>query len=149
MAAQYLPETPYLWRPGLSARLEGSGASTRWVVPRDGTYRLLASPALAAHPWFKAPFAYFQFRGPAEPAFLLDPARPVVPAPGLAWSLDGKPVVNAGELVLAKGSTLEVRNHSGTAMGIFLLPTDLPARFQGNPGGMDLDTDLFRLWKTE
>ena len=145
----YVPENQNLWRPGLSAHLEGVGQSAQWQVPRTGTYALLASPGLADHPWFQNPLLYFVFRGPSDSEFLLDPAKGGPSPPELDWTLDGAPLRITGITTLRQGSRLQVQSRSTLPMGLFLLPSDLPARFQGSPGGRTLDTNLFGLWNTE
>lgn len=146
LVRHFLPETPFLWRPALSGRLAGPGESCTWVVPQDGPYTVFASPGLADHPWFRNPFAFFHFRGEANPDILLDPrsARPVsIP---LRWTLGGDPIAVPDQVFLKKGVKLTVQNGSNGSVGVFLLPRALPARFQGSPPGRSLDTDLFSLW---
>ena len=131
----YVPVWRNLWVPGPSARLQ-PGASTRWIVPRNGLYRVYVSPKLATHPWFDRPLsiAYYKStdRLPLElPAAANDPR--------LRWSIDGVPADFGHSIALRKGQTLDVTSTAAETLGIVLLPTDDRILIRQPPPGVTLE----------
>jgi len=144
----YVPADPFLLLPGMSARLDATYPAAQWQVPRTGTYQVVASGILANHPWLHKPFDYFLAQGATHASLRVDPAQ-APPPPPLAWTLDGHPLAPSGTLSLTQGAHLRVQSASGTPVGVFLLPVDLPARFSNPLPGSTMDTDLYQIWKPE
>ena len=131
----YVPLWRNLWVPGPSARLR-PGASTRWIVPRNGLYRVYVSPKMATHPWFDHPLftAYYKStdRLPLElPVAANDPR--------LRWSIDGIPAAVGSSIPLRKGQTLDVASTAGETLGIVLLPADDRILIRQPPPGVTLE----------
>jgi len=144
--SHYLPLHPHLWLPGLSAVLGAQAPEATWTVPRSGTYRLLASPELAGHPWFQKPLAILSLTAPVPPGVALpqESAAPVLPA-GLAVSLDGVACgPGPGTLVLAKGSVLHMRYAGPGKLGVFWVAEGAGPWFQAAPvfNAIDAETNL-------
>jgi hypothetical protein len=131
----YVPVWRNLWVPGMNARLR-PGSQMRWIVPRDGTYRVFASPQLAAHPWFRDPFyAGAQDRADARVTLRLPP-----PAmrPDLDWSVDPS-------VPLKKGQRIAVTNRGQETLGVILLPGDDTVLFRQPPPGVALEPATTRV----
>ncbi|HET8798376.1 MAG TPA: hypothetical protein VFO89_11850 [Thermoanaerobaculia bacterium] len=120
----YVPLYRDLWLPGLSGVVP-PGRRAAWIVPRDGRYRLIASPALPRHPWFTNPLQYASIQGSLATRYAIPLARlPRADAASITWTLDNQPI-SAETVDLKKGSRLEVRNAAEMPLGILVIPEDL------------------------
>jgi len=144
----YLPVYPNLWLPGLSGVLAPSNAHCEWTVPVTAQYRILASQALAGHPWFRAPWALAipsQTRsstwtittGEFQSSHLED----------LSWSVNGREAM-AGEarLDLHAGDHLELAGRPGMTLGVMVVPMNRARLFQPVPGDAQFD-EYFSYYK--
>ena len=131
----YVPVWRNLWVPGMNARLR-PGAQMRWVVPRDGTYRVFASPELAAHPWFRDPFYAGAFDD-ADPRVTLRLPPPAM-HPDLEWSVDPSHS-------LKKGQRIAVTNRGPVPLGVILLPGDDTILFRQPSHGATLEAPTSRV----
>lgn len=133
----YLPVWRNLWMPALSARLDATTRSASWMAPADGDYRVYASHALAAHPWFGRPLfvaSYYE----ADAARLEMPlGAPFANAP-LSWQIDGNPV-SGSVLRLRKGQRVDVTTTSDEPIGIFAVPGNEARLFRQPPPGVTID----------
>jgi len=135
----YVPLWRNLWLPGLSARLDPTHGAAQWYAPVDGDYRVIASPALAEHPWFAHPFAYRV----AKPE--LDATAPSAVA-DVVWYVNRQPAaVFRGQLRLKKGDIVNVISLLREPIGIFLLPGKEPVWFRQPPPGVTLDSEAPRV----
>ena len=139
----YIPVWRNLWIPGMNLRLQ-PGARFEWIVPRDGTWKLFASPALARHRWFRQPFVVAYYEAPDSARHTL---RLPLPAahPALQWRIDGRPAVVNGAIALRKGQRLAVANGGGEVLGLILLPTDDRLLFRQPPPGATLEAASTRV----
>jgi hypothetical protein len=131
----YIPVWRNLWVPGMNARLE-PGSRMRWIVPRDGTYRLFASPELASHLWFRDPF-YAGAYDTGNPGITLRLPPPAV-RPDLEWSTDPR-------VPLKKGQQIAVANRGSESLGVILLPGDDTVLFRQPLPGATLDAATTRV----
>lgn len=131
----YVPVWRNLWVPGMNAVLP-PGARIEWTVPRDGVYRLFASPELARHPWFRAP-VYVGAYDNADPRVTLRLPAPA-PHPALEWSRDPSQP-------LRKGERMAVTNGGDVVLGVFLLSGDDTVLFRQPPGGATLEAASTRV----
>ena len=137
----YLPLNPHLWLPAPNGILAAGGAEATWTIPRAGRYRILASPGLAGHPWFRVPMAVlFHTRGDL-PGVAVHPGDfPGGPPAELRVSLDGAAWRPGAEPVfLAKGARLGLGNAGAKAMGVMVVPADVDTWFQVPPHGASID----------
>ncbi len=150
MASHFLPETPFIWKPGLSARVTPQAPSATWSVPRSGRYRLYAEEALAAHPWFKSPFQFFLLRGPASPKIQLNATMARRGDSGsLEWQVNGARLEpDDGWMRLTQGDRLQMNSKGRQPIGVFLVPENMPRVFQGCGPEESLDSDLMNIWPT-
>jgi hypothetical protein len=123
----YVPVWRNLWAPGMNG-IVGPGETMEWIVPRDGTYRLFASPELAHHRWFR------------------DPAGAYRESPPLALqSLPHPPLrISAGPL-LKKGQRITVTSSATEPLGVFLLSGDDTVLFRQPPEGATLEAEATRV----
>ena len=126
LVRHYVPVWRNLWVPGMNA-VVGPGETVEWIVPRDGRYRLIASPQLARHRWFRDPFN--AYRG--EPLTLQG-----MPDPPLAFS--------AGP-VLRKGQRVAVTSHGNEPLGVILLSSGDRVLFRQPPDGVSLEAETTRV----
>ena len=145
----YIPVWRNLWVPGMNARLS-PGSQMRWIVPRDGTYRVFASPRLAAHPWFRDPFYVGAF-DTADPRVTLRLPPPAM-HPDLEWSVDpeaqplhGEQTLLSARLPLKKGQRIAVTNRGAVPLGVILLPGDDLVLFRQPPPGATLEAATTRV----
>ena len=120
----YIPLYRDLWVPGMNARIEPRRPRFSWVVPRDGTYRLYASPLLARHPWFREPVTR-AVAGDGAEQFVI-PLRQL-PSADLRLArvtVDGKPVT-ANVITLRKGQFLELQGSWPEPVGVLFAPHDV------------------------
>jgi hypothetical protein len=148
VSSHYLPETPFIWKPGLSARLSQDAPSAAWTVPRTGRYRIHASEPLASHPWFTAPFRFYFLRGAPAAGIQVDSTASSMLVPGtLAWRVNHAQLkVAEGWVHLNQGDKLQVELKGSAPVGIFLVPEQTPSIFQGTIPGETLDSDLLNVW---
>lgn len=126
LVRHYVPVWRNLWVPGMNAVVR-PGETVEWIVPRDGTYRLIASPQLARHRWFRDPF--HAYRG--EPLTL----QPM-PDPPLS--------ISAGPN-LRKGQRVAVTSHGTEPLGVILLSSNDRVLFQQPPDGASLEAETTRV----
>lgn len=128
VVTHYLPLWRDLWIPAPSARLTPTRPRMTWTVLRDGRYRVYASPALANHPWFRAPVWVGVYERPDAARFPVRLGAPVT-HPELRWSA---PVVG-GRVSLRKGQQLSVEWRGAQPIGVMLVPDDHAAMFRQPP----------------
>jgi hypothetical protein len=112
----YTPVWRNLWMPGMNASVP-PGGTQRWLVPRDGEYRLYVSEAAARHPWFRRPL-YVSVYELDHVELRLPPAGN---DPALQWFIDGQPVAMPARVVLHQGQRIEVKSSAARPLAIFLL----------------------------
>lgn len=139
----YMPVWRNLWVPALNARLE-PGARAEWIVPRDGTYRLFASPSIARHEWFRRPLGASSYENDDASRLTL-----ALPAPGphreLLWWIDGQPATIDGAVQLRKGQHVGVIHRGTTPLGVILLPGADRVLFRQPPPGATLEAATTRV----
>jgi hypothetical protein len=136
----YLPLWRNLWLPGLSARLDSSHAMAEWYAPVAGDYRLVASQALASHPWFAHPLAY----GVSE-LTEVNAEHPTAIA-DVIWYVNRTPAAPVrGILRLRKGDVVNAVSMMREPVGIFLIPGSEPVWFRQPPLGVTLDSEAQRV----
>jgi hypothetical protein len=115
-----------LWIPGMNA-VVGPGERVEWIVPRDGTYRVYASPQLARHPWFRNPLGAFK---------------------GTELSLRSMPhppiAISAGPR-LRKGERVAITSHATEPLGIIMIASDDRVLFRQPPDGASLEAETTRV----
>lgn len=129
----YVPVWRNLWVPAPNARLE-PGTGVEWLVPRDGTYRLFASPELAQHEWFVRPFRV------SSHLTLPPQAR----HPDLLWWVDGQPV-RFDRIVLREGQHLRAIHRGHVPLGVILLSANDTLLFRQPPPGVTLEASSTRV----
>lgn len=122
----YVPVWRNLWVPGMNVVL-GPGERFEWIVPRDGSYQLYASPELARHPWFRDPFNAYK----GDPLVLRGMSRP--------------PVTLSAGPQLRKGQRLSVVSHASEPLGIILLASGDRVLFRQPPHGATLEAETTRV----
>lgn len=141
IARHYLPVWRSLWIPAPNARI-APGQTVEWRVPADGDYRLFASPALAAHPWFRSPlFVGSYFEADAKRLEL----RLGVPRahPELGWPAVAR---------LRKGQRIRMTSGASEPLGVMLVPSGDRVLFRQPPPNVTIDaaaprvTHVPRLW---
>jgi hypothetical protein len=91
-------------------------------VPRDGRYRIYASPVLLRHDWFSIPLMCGLML-PAEAQKLTLDLRPFATNAGLAFTVDGKTAVpDRDDLVLRRKSILALRSAAPVPLGVMIVP---------------------------
>jgi hypothetical protein len=126
LVRHYMPAWRNVWIPAMNAVVR-PGQQVEWIVPRDGTYRVFASPELAHHRWFRDPFN--AYKG-AEMTLR------TMPHPPLAFS--------AGPH-LHKGQRLTVTSHATEPLGVILLPSNDTVLFRQPPEGASLEAETTRV----
>lgn len=126
LVRHYMPAWRNLWIPAMNGVVR-PGETTEWVVPRDGTYRVFASPELARHPWFREPFR--AFKGPELRLRTME--RP--------------PLTLSAGPHLRKGQRLSVTSHADEPLGVILLPSNDSVLFRQPPEGASLDAEGTRV----
>ena len=135
----YMPVWRNLWVPAMNV-LARPGASFTWIVPRDGTYRLFASPALATHDWFRNPLLVGTYERRDGGSYTLA-LPPPAPHPSLTWSVPAED----GVMTLRKGQRLTVTNRGSETLGVILLPGDDRVLFRQPPRGTTLEAAATRV----
>jgi hypothetical protein len=123
----YVPEWRNLWLPGMSARLR-AGESATFVVPASGTYRVVASPALAQHPWFGRELLVGSL--PLRARVDVDLTRFGPPV-----GIDLPP-----RFTLTRRQTLRVT--ATEEVGLFIVPAERERLFLQPPGNVTLDAAM-------
>lgn len=137
----YVPVWRNLWMPGPNTLLQ-AGQTMEWTVPADGDYRLFASPALATHPWFRAPLFVGSYHEADARRMEVRLGAPIA-HPELGW-----PAI----VRLRKGQRIRMTSRASVALGVLLVPGDDPVLFRQPPPGVTLDastprvTHVPRLW---
>ena len=104
-----------------------NAVSVTWTVPRDGTYRLFASPELARHSWFRDPFR--AYTGP----------------PLTLRSMRDPPIAVSAGPQLRKGQRVTVLSRGGEPLGVILLSSDDPVLFRQPAEGVSLEAETTRV----
>jgi hypothetical protein len=139
----YFPVWRNLWIPAMNGALR-PGARIEWTVPRDGDYRVFASPELARHGWFRAPLTYATYNA-------VDAARLTIklPAPAphreLDWFIDRKPAMLGPVVTLRKGQRIGVVSRSREPIAVLLLAGKDAVVFRQPPAGATLEGEMPRV----
>lgn len=128
----YMPLWRNLWLPSLSARLAPE-QSIEWIAPVAGRYRIVASHALATHPWFDAPFGYSS-RGAGQ-------LRAVPRADAAVNFFVNDQPVRGAVLELKKRDRLRATSADPRPFGIFATPGHERSWFREPPAGVTLDSE--------
>jgi len=139
----YMPVWRNLWVPALNARLEPR-SGIDWIVPRDGTYRLFASPAIARHVWFRRPLGASSYDN-VDAGRLTLALPPPAPHPDLLWWIDGRPATVGGAVALREGQRVRVVHRGRTPLGVILLPGKDTVLFRQPPAGATLEAATTRV----
>lgn len=126
LVRHYMPAWRNLWIPAMNA-LVRPGQRVEWVVPRDGTYRMFASPKLARHRWFRDPFLAYK----GEELRLESMASP--------------PLTFSAGPRLRKGQRVSVTSHAAEPLGVILLPSNDAVLFRQPPEGVSLEAETTRI----
>jgi hypothetical protein len=140
----YAPHRQHLWLPTPNALLAPGAGAIAWTGAPPGKYRIVASEALAAHPWFRSPFGVGLLDAPGKERLefgVVDhEARPAALA-AFAWSVGGRAVASEGNvLALEASESIELRwSGAPRALGLFLVPVSTERLFRMAPAGANLD----------
>ncbi|HEV7239970.1 MAG TPA: hypothetical protein VGQ36_12090 [Thermoanaerobaculia bacterium] len=126
LVRHYMPAWRNLWIPAMNAVVQ-PGQRVEWIVPRDGTYHLFASPELARHRWFRDPF--HAYRG--DELRLRGMQRP--------------PLVFSAGPHLRKGQRVSVISHASEPLGVILLSSNDTVLFRQPPSGATLEAESTRV----
>jgi hypothetical protein len=126
LVRHYVPVWRNLWIPGMNAVVR-PGERVEWIVPRDGVYRLYASPELARHRWFRDPLNAYRN---SEPLTLRATPQPLA--------------VSAGPQ-LRKGQRITVTSHASEPLGIIMIASDDRVLFRQPPAGASLEAETTRV----
>ena len=140
----YVPVWRNLWIPGMNVRLRPEQPRFRWMVPRDGTYRLFATAALARHLWFRDPIYVGSYEAEIVANTELALGQPAA-HPQLTWWIDGKPAQVHGTVALRKGQQLAVAYAGTEPLGIVLLSGQDTKLFRQPPPGANLEASTTRV----
>ncbi|HEY3055593.1 MAG TPA: hypothetical protein VGK31_06645 [Thermoanaerobaculia bacterium] len=136
----YVPLWRNLWLPALNVRLDREHGVAEWHTLMDGDYRVIASLALAAHPWFQHPLAY---RVSANTEIRADSPSAIA---NVIWYVNRRPAAPVrGILRLRKGDIVNVVSMLPEPVGIFLLPGKEPVWFRQPPPAVTLDSEAPRV----
>lgn len=138
LVRHYLPAWRNLWMPGLNARL-APGATFSWTAPKDGAYRVYASPQLASHPWFSRPIFVASFFEEGAHRMAVRLGAPLE-HPGLTFSIAPR----NGVIHLRKGQQLDVLSRANETVGVMLVPGDDAVLFRQPPPRVTLDASAPR-----
>ncbi|HJQ39894.1 MAG TPA: hypothetical protein VKB93_22355 [Thermoanaerobaculia bacterium] len=132
-----------LWVPAMNVRLQPR-SGYEWIVPRDGTYVLYASPELAKHRWFRDPLFVGAFETAREmrTEFTLPPPGG---HPQLRWWIDRQPVLLNRAVALRKGQRVGVAWLGAEPIGIVLLGSNDKILFRQPPPGATLEASTTRV----
>ena len=138
----YAPYRQHLWLPVPNTLLGAGSGSAEWRCLAAGDYRIVASRALARHPWFAHPLGVASVDGPGKARLEVELGGFARPLGGeLAWTVNGQPVDAAsGQLRLQRGDRVTLRWSSlPEAAGLFLVSARIDAMFRMAPIGVSLD----------
>jgi hypothetical protein len=111
-----------------------------WSVPADGDYRVIASPALVAHPWFHHPLAY---RVSDRTELRVDNPSAIA---NVIWYVNNRPAAPLrGILKLRKRDVLTLVAMTPERIGVFLVPGQERVWFRQPPAGVTLDSESGRV----
>ncbi|HEX6087542.1 MAG TPA: hypothetical protein VF266_23620, partial [Thermoanaerobaculia bacterium] len=125
LVRHYMPVWRNLWLPAMNAVVM-PGARVEFVVPRDGVYRLYASPELARHRWFRDPLG--AYRG--EPLTLRATPQPLS--------------ISAGPS-LKKGQRISVTSNAAEPLGVIMIAGGDRVLFRQPPDGASLEAETTRV----
>ena len=125
LVRHYMPVWRNLWIPAMNSVVR-PGQRVEFIVPRDGTYRLYASPELARHRWFRDPFGAYR----AEPLTLRGTPQPLVISAGPA---------------LKKGQRITVTSNAAEPLGVIMIASDDRILFRQPPDGASLEAETTRV----
>jgi hypothetical protein len=132
----YLPLWRNLWLPALSGITSLADKPLVWSVPADGDYRVIASPALVAHPWFHHPLAY---RVSDRTELRVDNPSAIS---NVLWYVNNQPAAPLrGILKLHKRDVLTLVAMTTERIGVFLVPGQERVWFRQPPAGVTLDSE--------
>ena len=132
----YLPLWRNLWLPGLSGITGRGDKPLVWSVPADGDYRVIASPALVAHPWFHHPLAY---RVSERTELRVDNPSAIS---NVIWYINNRPAAPLkGILKLRRRDVLTLIALTPERIAVFLVPGQEPVWFRQPPAGVTLDSE--------
>jgi hypothetical protein len=139
----YMPVWRNLWIPAMNARVR-PGQRVEWIVPRDGDYRLYASPELARHPWFRDPLGVIAYKAPVETKL-----RGMTNPPLTVSLSDGAAAASAVDVsrgaMLRKGQHVSVTSRAGEPLGVILIAGNDYALFKQPPPGVTLEAETTRI----
>lgn len=141
----YTPVWRSVWVPGLNASLR-PGGTARWIVPRDGEYRLYVSASAARHEWFRRPMYISSFDLAGVELRLPPPGND----PALQWTIDARPVLMPARVSLRKGQQVAVASSATKPLAVFLFSGDDPVLFRQPPADVTLEASAPRVthWPT-
>jgi hypothetical protein len=125
LVRHYMPVWRNLWVPAMNAVVR-PGERVEWIVPRDGTYRVYASPELARHRWFRDPLG--AYRG--EPLTLRGTPQPLT--------------ISAGPS-LKKGQRVSVTSHASEPLGVIMIASGDRVLFRQPAEGVSLEAESTRV----
>jgi hypothetical protein len=126
LVRHYMPAWRNVWIPAMNAVVP-PGQRVQWTVPRDGVYRVYASPELARHPWFRDPFLAYK----GEELRLQSMERP--------------PLTFSAGPRLRKGQRVSVTSHGTEPLGVILLSSNDTVLFRQPPDGASLEAETTRV----
>ncbi|MGZ5433829.1 MAG: hypothetical protein ACXWH7_12975 [Thermoanaerobaculia bacterium] len=126
LVRHYMPAWRNLWIPAMNAVVR-PGQRVEWIVPRDGTYRVFASPELARHRWFRDPFLAYK----GEALRLRTMERP--------------PLTFSAGPHLRKGQLVSVTSHGSEPLGVIVLPSNDTVLFRQPLEGVSLEAETPRV----
>ena len=136
----YLPLWRNLWLPGLSGITGQGDKPLVWSVPADGDYRVIASPALVAHPWFHHPLAY-RVSGGTE--LRVDNPSAIS---NVIWYINNRPAAPLkGILKLRRRDVVTLVALTPERIAVFLVPGQEHVWFRQPPAGVTLDSEGARV----
>lgn len=126
LVRHYMPAWRNVWVPAMNAVVR-PGQRVEWTVPRDGVYRVYASPELARHRWFRDPFLAYK----GEELRLQSMERP--------------PLTFSAGPRLRKGQRVSATSHGTEPLGVILLPSSDTVLFRQPPDGASLEAETTRV----
>jgi hypothetical protein len=141
LTTHYIPVWRNIWMPGMSALIAPQRPRFEWLVPADGPYRVIASPSMAGHPWFRftrLDVGSYDREDSVRIELRLSDYGDSNPDL-IRWSIDGQPVVpRQGVLMLRRGQLVAAEG-SGMELAVMLLRGDDEVLFRQPRGGATLD----------
>jgi hypothetical protein len=140
LTAHFIPVYRNLWMPGLSGVVTPQHPRAAWLVPADGSYRVIASRKLAAHPWFRLSrldVGTYDRDGAKRlelPLAAIDDSHPEA----VRFIADGRPVALEGGRVTLKRRQYLIAESSAPA-ALLLLPGDDMVLFRQPADGVTLE----------